>query len=93
MRFPRVEVQRLLNEQFEHLEDLWDRDPYDEVKAIALTIKEFMGDRRITTVEQGIARYLKFKQDQSQRLADVGLAGGDLSERLPSAPRLEPQPA
>ena len=94
MRFERTEVQRLLSEQLEQLETLWDQDPYNEVNAIALTIKEFMGDNQISGVEQGIQRFIDFKREQSRRLAAVGLANdGDFTGRLPSSRRLEPQVA
>lgn len=94
MRFPQIEVERLLTERYEQIELIWDRDPYDEVNAIALTIKEFMRDHQIGEVDAGIRAFLAFKKEQSRALADVGLdAGGDFSARLPSSPRLATQAA
>jgi len=88
MRFPRVDVQNLLSERFEQVEVLWDQDPYNPVNAFALTIKEFMSDHQIQQVDEGIQRFVEFKQEQTQCLAAVGLGHSD--SRLPSSQDLSP---
>jgi hypothetical protein len=85
MPFPERQIHRLLSEQFDHIESIWDDDPYDAIKVYALTIKEFMYAHRIQDVEQGIASYLAFKQDQHRKLVALGL-GSDDPEAAPSTP-------
>lgn len=92
MRFPRTEVYRLLSEQFEQVEIIWDNDPYDEVNAFALTIKEFMRDRQIQQVDEGVRCFVEFKLEQTRQLAAVGLANGEFSA-CPRSQDFIPQPA
>ena len=90
MQFRRPEVERLLTEQYERIEDLFQQSPYDEVRAYAVTIKEFMADHGVADVVEGIERFVAFKQDQTLRLAELGLGRSEFS--LPP-PRLVHQAA
>lgn len=84
MRFPFGKVHDLLTRRFDQIEEIWDRNPYDEVSVFALTIKEFMLDHQITLVDEGMMRFIEFKQEQTRSLSDVGLgAAGELSQELP----------
>jgi len=73
MRLARTQVSQLLKGRFDEIEAIWDTDPYNEVLVLALTIKEFMLAHRLHEVEQGIDRYLDFKQQQQRELAPLGL--------------------
>ncbi len=68
-----VDVKQLLEEHFEHIEKIWDEDPYNEVHVFALTIKEFMLARGIDRVEEGIKQFIAFKNEQTEELTRLGL--------------------
>jgi hypothetical protein len=74
MRYPEIEVRRLLERQFSELESLWEASPYDEALAYAITIKEYMSAQGIDQPAQGIERFWQFKQSQAASLAALGLA-------------------
>jgi hypothetical protein len=74
MRLIENEIRRMMTEQFEHLEDLWEQTPYNEVLAYAITIKEFMNYHHIQQIENGIQLFKSFKEKQMQQLSLLGLA-------------------
>lgn len=91
MRLPETEVFQLLTEQFDVIEARWDANPFDEALAYALTIKEFMRDRQIQDVDEGIRQFVSFKQEQIARLSQLGFGTAQATFSLP--PRLATQAA
>lgn len=90
MIFHEARVRRLLRQSLETLEQMWDENPYDEILVCAVTIKQFMADHDVADIDEGLRRFAAFKEEQSQKLADVGL-GNQISACL--AGRLASQAA
>ncbi len=93
MLFPESEVFGLLDRQFDQIEAIWEKDPYNEVAVYAFTIKEFMQDHRIRSPEEGIQSFKAFKIAQREELSTLGLDphASELISSAPSASRLTPQ--
>lgn len=91
MHFPEAKVSRLLSERFDEIEAIWDRDPYDPVNACAVTIKEFMTTHRIAAVDEGVRRFVAFKEQQRHELAKVGL-GAEGGETIDTNSQLALEP-
>jgi hypothetical protein len=82
MPFFKARVNRLLTEHFHQIEAIWDQDPYDPIKVYAVTIKEFMTAHQIDTVDEGVRKFLAFKERQQRKLTEVGLGGSESDESV-----------
>ena len=93
MRFLESDVYGLLDKQFDQIEALWEKDPYNEAVVYAFTIKEFMQDHQIRSLEEGIQSFKSFKLAQREELSTLGLEPQphELIAPVPPAPRLAPQ--
>jgi hypothetical protein len=87
------EIERLLLDAFDQIESLWDRDPYNGALAYALTVKEFMTDRHIQSVEEGLRSFAALKQIQTRMLAELGIGLRSPSARAVFARPLATQTA
>lgn len=88
MRFIEHDVALLLERSFDRIEELWDADPYNETKVFALTIKAYMNDHGLPSVEEGMRQFKAFKARQGQSLKELGLEnpGLALASLQPNSP-------
>ncbi len=93
MRFPESEVYGLLDKQFDQIEAIWEKDPYNEAVVYAFTIKEFMKDHAIRSPEEGIQSFKAFKLAQREELSTLGLdlCPSELISSRPASSRLVSQ--
>ena len=61
-------VERLLRRRFEELEELFQRKPFSQEVGMAVTIKEFMQDHAIGSIEDGLDHFFAFKARQNALL-------------------------